>query len=170
MTTNRSSYLPPGLETETKLIGFMVGDVRYGIDIMRIREIVNPTDVVQIPSIESHVIGVTDHRSAVIPIVSLRERFGLDSKGLDNRTKWILVKVENKEIGLQVDRVTQVIKVTNEQRRDRNSLMDDADKPWIEEVFADDNGLVFVIDLDPVIGQASQLSESNNAEEMIRDE
>jgi purine-binding chemotaxis protein CheW len=148
----------------------MVGDVRYGIDIMRIREIVNPTDVVQIPSIESHVIGVTDHRSAVIPIVSLRERFGLDSKGLDNRTKWILVKVENKEIGLQVDRVTQVIKVTNEQRRDRNSLMDDAEKPWIEEVFADDNGLVFVIDLDPVIGQATQLSESNNAEEMIRDE
>jgi purine-binding chemotaxis protein CheW len=170
MIANRSSYLPPALETEQKLIGFMVGDVRYGIDIMRIREIVNPTEVVQIPSIESHVIGVTDHRNAVIPIVSLRERFGLDSKGLDNRTKWILVKVENKEIGLQVDRVTQVIKVTNEQRRDRNSLMDDAEKPWIEEVFADDSGLVFVIDLDPVIGPAAQLSVSNNTEDMIRDQ
>jgi purine-binding chemotaxis protein CheW len=170
MTTNRSSYLAPEMEAEQKLIGFIVGDVRYGIDIMQIGEIVNPSEVVQIPSVESYVVGVTDHRNAVIPIVSLRERFGLEAKGLDARTKWILVKIENKELGLQVDRVTQVIKVTNEQRRDRNALMDDAEKPWIEEVYADENGLVFVIDLDPIIRQAAQLPLPNNAEELIRDE
>ncbi|MCP4199574.1 MAG: hypothetical protein GY762_20710, partial [Proteobacteria bacterium] len=95
MTANRSSYLAQELEAEQKLIGFIVGDVRYGIDIMRIREIVNPSTVVQIPSIESYVVGVTEHRNAVIPIVSLRERFGLESKGLDTRTKWLLVKIEN---------------------------------------------------------------------------
>ncbi len=170
MTANRSSYLAQELEAEQKLIGFIVGDVRYGIDIMRIREIVNPSTVVQIPSIESYVVGVTEHRNAVIPIVSLRERFGLESKGLDTRTKWLLVKIENKEIGLQVDQVTQVIKVTNEQRRQRNSLMDDAEKPWIEDVYADGNGLVFVIDLDPIVRQAAQLPLPNNAEELIRDE
>jgi purine-binding chemotaxis protein CheW len=170
MIMNHTSLMPSELETEHKLIGFIVGNVRYGIDIMRIREIVNPTEVVQIPSIESYVVGVTDHRSSVIPIVSLRERFGLKSKGLDNRTKWILVKVKNKEVGLQVDRVTQVIKVTNEQKRDRHSLMEDAEKPWIGDVFSDENGLVFVIDLDPVIGQAAQLPVPNHTEELIRDE
>ncbi len=170
MTASRSSYLPSALETEQKLIGFMVGDVRYGLDIMRIREIVNPSEVVQIPSVESHVVGVTEHRTAVLPIVSLRERFGLDPKELDNRTKWILVKISDKEIGLQVDRVTQVIKVNQEQQRDRSSLLDAEDKPWIGEVFADENGLVFVLDLDSVVGQAARLPVSNNLEDMTRDQ
>jgi hypothetical protein len=48
--------------------------------------------------------------------------------------------------------------------------MDDAEKPWIEEVYADENGLVFVLDLDPIIRQAAQLPLPNNAEELIRDE
>ena len=170
MIANRSSYSPAETDNEQKLIAFSVGDVRYGIDIMSIREIVNPTEVIQIPSIATYVVGVTDHRNSVIPIVSLRDRFGLGEKELDNRTKWILVNVDDKEIGLQVDRVTQVIKVSKEQRREKNALMDDSDKPWIADVFADENGLVFVIDLYSVIGQAATLPISTNPEDYIRDE
>ena len=170
MIANRTSYLPAETEDEQKLIAFAVGDVRYGIDIMSIREIVNPTEVIQIPAIATYVVGVTDHRNSVIPIVSLRDRFGLGKKELDNRTKWILVKIDDKEIGLQVDRVTQVIKVSKDQRRDKNALMDDSDKPWIADVFADENGLVFEIDLHSVIGKAAMLPVSTNPEDFIRDE
>ena len=64
------------LAEDRKMIGFMVGDVLYGIDIMRIREIINPIAVVDMPSSPSYVIGVADHRETVVPIIDIDQGHG----------------------------------------------------------------------------------------------
>ncbi len=61
------------------LVGFLVGDVRYAVDILKVREIINPLDIVELPQSPSSVVGVADHRGEVVPIVDLRARFGLPS-------------------------------------------------------------------------------------------
>ncbi|MCP4599630.1 MAG: purine-binding chemotaxis protein CheW [Proteobacteria bacterium] len=148
-------------EEEHKMVGFVVGNVRYSVDIMRIREIVNPGDLVHIPAVPSHVVGVADHREVVVPIIDLRIRFGLEEIDSNRRAKWIVVKMETMDVGLQVDRVTQVLKVTDSQLRDRDSLLDDGGAPWIKEVFSDENGLVFELDLEAVVGSVAELPVSD---------
>ena len=71
------------------LVGFVVGDVRYAVDILRVREIINPLPIVALPHAPPAVLGVADHRGLVIPIVDLRRRFGLEPNQTTRRTKWI---------------------------------------------------------------------------------
>ncbi|MCP4675877.1 MAG: purine-binding chemotaxis protein CheW [Deltaproteobacteria bacterium] len=154
-------------DEERKLIGFITNGVRYGIDIMRVMEIVNPCETVQVPAVPPFVVGVADHRGTIIPIINLRARFGLESGSSDRYTKWIFAKIENREIGLQVDRVTQVLRVTPDQKRDRRSLLNETvgeGEQWIKNVFADDSGLVFEIDLKAVIGEAAKLPDEDGME------
>ena len=51
------------------LVSFLVGDVRYAVEIARVREIVNPLATVQLPHAPAEVVGVADHRGDVLPVV-----------------------------------------------------------------------------------------------------
>jgi purine-binding chemotaxis protein CheW len=73
------------------LVGFLVGDVMYAVRIEVVREIVNPLPVVELPRAPVTVKGVADYRGEVVPIVDLRERFGLEPAQRSRRTKWIVL-------------------------------------------------------------------------------
>lgn len=94
-------------------VGFVVGDVAYAVPIANVREIVNPAPLTELPHAPPSVAGVLDHRGEVVPIVDLRARFGLDAAAATRRTKWILIEVERRSIGLIVDRVTGVFGVAD---------------------------------------------------------
>jgi purine-binding chemotaxis protein CheW len=150
-------------EEQRKLVGCFVGNARYGIDIMQVSEIVNPSDCIRVPKLPDHVIGMADHRGSVMPIIDLRIRFGLEISEVNRRTKWILVKVDGRESGLQVDRVTHVLKLGKSQLRQRPSMQNDKGASFIGDVFADEEGLVFQLDLDAVTRDAPTQAESEES-------
>jgi purine-binding chemotaxis protein CheW len=75
------------------LVGFLVGEVMYAVRIEMVREIVNPIDVVALPRAPKSVLGVAEFRKVVVPVIDLRERFGLPSVALSRKTKWIVLDV-----------------------------------------------------------------------------
>jgi purine-binding chemotaxis protein CheW len=138
---------------EHKLVGFLIENVCYGIDIMDVREVINPADLVNIPTLPPYVLGVVDHRKDLIPIIDLRSRFGLDEAVRSKRTKWIILRLQGREVGLQVDRVTQVVSVDSSMKRNKLQ-MTSKDKPWIEDVYRTDDNIVFELNLNTVIDTA----------------
>ncbi|MBX7197200.1 MAG: chemotaxis protein CheW [Sandaracinaceae bacterium] len=81
---------------ERKLVLFGVGTVVYGLPIERVREVVNPLEIIPLPHAPPSVVGVTDHRGEVVPVVDLRSRFDLppvDGAEAHRRRKWIMVDV-----------------------------------------------------------------------------
>ena len=60
------------------LVGFLVGDVMYAVRIVVVREILNPLPVVALPRAPGTVRGVADYRGDVVPVIDLRDRFGLN--------------------------------------------------------------------------------------------
>jgi purine-binding chemotaxis protein CheW len=148
---------------ERKLVGFTIDGVAYGIDIMSVSEVINPTALVAVPALSPHVKGVTDHREAVVPIVDLRARFGSGESPGMSKTKWIIVKIDGKDVGLEVDRVTQVLTVTSDIKR---GAMPEAyvEKPWVKEVFQTQDELVFELNLTAVV-QPLQIEEAAEDEE-----
>src|SRR5690348_2862958 len=103
-------------DSHKNLVGFVVGDVHYAIDISRVREIVNPLEITHLPHMPYEVAGVADHRGDVVPVIDLRARFGLEPKqGRGN--KWILVTIAKRVVGLIVDSVTEVFGAHNDEIR-----------------------------------------------------
>jgi purine-binding chemotaxis protein CheW len=104
-----------------QLVAFRVGDGEYAVDIMRIKEIINPVKVRPIPKAPEFVEGVIELRGAILPVVDLRRRFDLPVTPFERSTKYLIVvlEIEGRRmiVALIVDGVSEPIRVTREHLR-----------------------------------------------------
>lgn len=135
-------------------VGFLVGDVMYALRIELVREIVNPLEVVALPRAPRAIRGVADYRGLVVPVLDLRERFGLEP-GSTRRTKWIVIDAGRAGLkdgavalhaALVVDSVTDVFGAGGSDVRPSPSLGVGDDVRGIEGVTNYGDRLVFVLD------------------------
>lgn len=133
-------------DRERGFVGFVVGEVAYAVPIGNVREIVNPSPLTELPHAPPAVSGVLDHRGEVVPIIDLRARFGLAPSPASRRTKWILIEVEGRSVGLTVDRVSGVFGVSDE-LRPPPALGAGDDSRGIVGVVPHQGTLVFVLDV-----------------------
>lgn len=134
-------------DPQKSLVGFSVGDVFYAVPIAAVREIVNPLPLTALPHSPPAVAGVANHRGAVIPVVDLRARFGLERSDDQRRAKWILVDVEGRTVGLMVDRVTEVFGTGGAELKPAPALGSGDDIRGIIGVASHAEGMVFVLDV-----------------------
>lgn len=139
------------------LVGFTIADVSYAIDILRVREILNPLPIVPLPHAPAAVLGVADHRGEVVPILEVRRRFGLPSAAPTRRTKWIVVELGDRLVGLVVDSVTDVFGAGERDQRSVPEIgVGDAAR-GIAAVYRHAGKLVFVLDVDRIAAAAEVL-------------
>jgi purine-binding chemotaxis protein CheW len=94
-----------------ELCAFRVGDEEYVIDIRRIREIVQPLPVTQVPRAPEWMEGVANLRGEVVPVLDVRRRLGLVPRPPTRRTKFLVVHVAGRVIALVVDGVSEVVRI-----------------------------------------------------------
>ena len=128
------------------LVAFVIGDVNYAFTIECVREIVNPLEVIELPSSPPAVAGVADYRGDVVPVIDLRVRFGLPPVTLTRRTKWILVEVERRLVAVIVDAVTDVFGTGGAELRPAPPLGSGDDVRGIAGVTNFAEMMVFVLD------------------------
>ena len=107
-----------GQELAGKYLTFGLADEEYGLEILRVREIIGMMNVTPIPRTPDFVLGVINLRGKVIPVVDLRLKFGLQYKEPDDRTCVIVVEVMSEDqpimMGIVVDMVNEVADVRAE--------------------------------------------------------
>lgn len=110
---DRDSQRPD--QAVSQLIGFCLDGEDYAIAIRTIQEIILMKPITRLPRAPDSIEGLINLRGTVIPIVSLRKRFGLPAREFDDETRTIVVNSHGKTVGLIVDEVTQVMKVAADQ-------------------------------------------------------
>ncbi|HEY3594684.1 MAG TPA: chemotaxis protein CheW [Polyangiaceae bacterium] len=134
--------------SQRSLVAFVVGAVRYALEIGIVREIVTPLPLTMLPHTPEGLAGVADHRAEVLPIIDLRVRFGLDpSLERNKKTKWILVMVGGHTVGLVVDDVLGVLRVAESDLRPSPELGGGERVRGISFVTMHERALVFVLDV-----------------------
>jgi purine-binding chemotaxis protein CheW len=98
-------------KTIVELCAFVVGGEEYAIDIMRIREIIQPVRITSVPRASPIIAGVFNLRGAIIPVIDLRKRLSLPPAPWTKKTKLIICLVGKVRVGLVVDAVTEVIRI-----------------------------------------------------------
>lgn len=87
---------------------FTLGSQLFGVHILQMREIIRPIEVTKVPKATDIIEGVINLRGEVIPIVSLRARFGMPPKSFDKETRIINIDIENIVVGFIVDTIGHV--------------------------------------------------------------
>lgn len=154
MNFDAFAALPQEEEDHIKIVTFMLGQVQCAVDIMAVREIINPVSMVSVPEAPVYVIGAADHREIVLPVIDLKLIFKLPSVESSRKNKWIIADANGLFIALFVDTVNGVITVNQKQRREPHPIISGTDISWVKEVYGGDNGLIFVLDLDKILFMA----------------
>lgn len=95
-------------DLERSYVGFRLGDVHYAVPVAVVKEIVVPSQLSPLPQLSASLMGVTEHRGEVVPVVDTRVEFGLRSSANPSGQKWVLVVAGKRSVALAVDRVTDV--------------------------------------------------------------
>jgi purine-binding chemotaxis protein CheW len=108
---------PSGNETEgtMQLVSFRLADEEYGIEIKKVREIILVGEITRMPQTPAYVKGLINLRSTVIPIIDLKLRFGLPETEPTDATRIMVANVGGKTIGVIVDAVSEVLRISQEQ-------------------------------------------------------
>jgi len=94
-----------------QLVSFHVGSEEFGLDILRVQEIIRVQQLTRVPNSPGFVEGVINLRGKVIPVISLRKIFGLPSAEHDKQTRIVVIEVSRTVVGFLVDSVSEVLRV-----------------------------------------------------------
>ncbi len=143
-------------QEQLKLAGFFVGGGLYGIDIMRIKEVIQaaPYPIRPVPHAPDVIEGVITLRGVVIPVIDLRKRFGVAiDEELKPLNKLIIVSVKGRIVGLKVDKVLGELRVEHEEVRPAPSMLSASGdgEDFFSGVCKIGNDVVFVVNLEGLI-------------------
>lgn len=96
---------------ELQLVSFHVGREEFGLDILRVQEIIRFQHLTRVPNSPASMHGVMNLRGKIIPVIALRSRFGLDPAPPDKQTRIVVVEVKGTVIGFIVDSVSEVLRI-----------------------------------------------------------
>jgi purine-binding chemotaxis protein CheW len=141
-----------------QLATFKVGSEEYALDIMRIKEIINPLKITPVPKAPSFIEGVIELRGAILPIVDLRKRFDLPATQTTRSTKYIIVAIEGRIVGLVVDAVGEVLRISRGDLRPTPSLMEGDAAVYFLGVCHHDGRIIMVLDIDRILSSQEKIS------------
>ncbi len=95
----------------TQYIVVKIGREQYGVNIKYIQNIVRMQGITRVPKAPYHIKGVINLRGEIIPVMSIRIRFGLEAEVYSTNTRIIIVKISGQAIGLIVDEVKEVVEI-----------------------------------------------------------
>ena len=78
-----------------QLVTFSIGEEEFGVNILKVQEIIRTMEITRVPRAPEFVEGVINLRGKVIPIIDLRRRFGLAPKAHDKNTRIIVIEINN---------------------------------------------------------------------------
>ena len=129
-----------------------IGSERYGIDIQYVDNIVRMTRITRIPKAQEYFPGVINIRGEIIPVMSLRVRFGLEQDVITNASRILIIKIEPQAaVGIIVDEVKNVITIEEDQIERVSSNTDPEKAQFINGVGKHEEGLVTLLNLQNVI-------------------
>ncbi|MBI1749447.1 MAG: purine-binding chemotaxis protein CheW [Acidobacteria bacterium] len=94
-----------------QLVSFHLAGEEFGMDILKVQEIIRMQELTRVPNSPDFVEGVLNLRGKVIPVIGLRRRFGIDSIDADKQTRIVVVEVHGTILGLVVDSVSEVLRI-----------------------------------------------------------
>jgi purine-binding chemotaxis protein CheW len=136
-----------------QLVSFSVASEEYGLDILRVQEIIRTQPLTRVPNLPEYVEGVINLRGKVIPIVALRRRLGLAALEADKNTRIVVVDVHGQTLGFIVDAVSEVLRIRAD-TIEPTPRIGSVEREYISGVGKRDARLLLMLDLEQLMNRA----------------
>lgn len=134
-----------------QLVTFSIGEEEFGVNILKVQEIIRTMEITKVPRAPEFVEGVINLRGKVIPIIDLRRRFGLAPKAHDKNTRIIVIEINNIIVGFVVDAVSEVLRIPASTVEPPPPVVAGVESDYISGVGQLQDRLLIMLDLDKLL-------------------
>jgi len=131
---------------------FKLAGETYGVEILRVQGIQGWVKVTKIPNTPEYMLGVINLRGAIVPIINIRHRFGLEIIPFDSNTVMVVVKIINNKkehvVGLVVDAVSDVCRIDNNNIQTSTKYSKSIKTEYIKGLTTVNDEMVVLLELD----------------------
>jgi len=150
-------------EGTLQLVSFQLAQEEYGIEINKVQEIILVGEITQVPQTPAYVKGLINLRSTVIPVVDLRLRFGLSESEPTDDTRIVVINTSGKTIGLIVDAVSEVLRISNGQIAPPPPSVAGVGKDYLTGLVKLESRLLILLDIEKILNDEGTASAESAA-------
>jgi purine-binding chemotaxis protein CheW len=149
-----------------KYMTFKLAEEEYGLEILKVREIIGFMDITRVPRSPGFIRGVINLRGKVIPVVDLRMKFGMSATEPTEQTVIIVVQCQHRDraltMGVLVDQVLEVLSIDAGQIEPPPALGASVDTSFILGVGKAEKRVIFLLDIGRVLtdGDGAELERA----------
>lgn len=144
-------------ELAGKYLTFCLAGEVYGLEILKVQEIIEMLEITRVPRVPDYVRGVINLRGKVIPVIDLRLKFGMPSQEVSRKTCIIVVRVQRRDaaviMGIIVDEVSEVVEIGAEEIESAPAFGTQIDTSFILGMAKTKDSVKILLDIDKVLSQ-----------------
>ena len=160
------------LDKEGKYLTFALAQEEYGLEILKVREIIGYMEITAVPQTPEYVKGVINLRGQVIPVIDLRGKFGMETTGITDETCIIVVEITQDDrafnTGIVVDRVQEVLDIDGQDIEEAPQFGASVDTNFILGMGKIGDTVKILLDIDRVL-TGDRLDFGANMQESVVD-
>lgn len=143
---------------DMKLVIFQLGNERYGVDIDIVKAIEKVQNIVRIPNSVPYIKGIINLRGDIIPVCSLRNKFGMEESNNTDSTKFLIIAVGDMEVAFLVDALEGIFDIPAKQFHNPPPIICGPSTGYIHSIAAVDEKLVVALDTNNILSKEEQES------------
>lgn len=161
MSQAQSILLESGTN-ELEIVTYTVGENLFSINVMKVREIINPFPVTTVPESHHAVEGVVQVRGEILPVINLATALNLKSTKPLDQTKFIISELNQMKVIFRVDEVHRIQRISWEQIDEPASL-----SMGLEETTSGivklDGKIILLLDYEKIVCEISNTGYDNKS-------
>lgn len=141
------------------ILSFKLNDLRFAVYLQNVDRVIRATAVASVPKAAPSIHGIMDFHGEHIPVVNIRERFGMPQKDICASDRFIISVWKNRKLAVVVDEVEQLIETTgqNIKRIDVSAALGLDEKVKnsgleLIDTMSDESGIIIIYDLEKLLG------------------
>ncbi len=143
---------------EHQLVVFELANEFYGIDIAVVESIIKMQEITQLPRTPAYLKGVTNLRGTVLPVIDLRNRFGMETQNDTKQTRVIIVTMGEVKVGLMVDGVSEVLRISDESIEPLPPMVNSVNSDFLKGIVRLEDRLIILLEVEKVLRVEEQNS------------
>lgn len=137
---------------EKQFIVFTLSGERFGVDVKKIKQIINVVETTPIPNSPNFVEGVIDLRGEIIPIINLRNKLAFENiDGKNKDEKIIIVEFDNNNVGMCVDSVSEMTRLYIDEISEAPKIVKGINKDYLMGLSNFNGSLLILLDLNRIL-------------------
>ena len=134
-------------------VTFKLDNETYGINVMRVQEVLRYTEIAPVPGAPSYVLGIINLRGNVVTVIDTRQRFGLMNAEISDNTRIVIIEADKQVVGIMVDSVAEVVYLRQSEIETAPNVGNEESVKFIQGVCNKNNELLILVELDKMMSE-----------------